>query len=45
MTAPKINDVLNNKAPEEKEVKQTPQSIINSESISVRITHEKSGTE
>jgi hypothetical protein len=41
MTAPKINEMLNNQAPKEKEVKKTPQSIINSEPI----THEKSDRE
>jgi hypothetical protein len=57
MTAPKINEVLNNQAPKkhevlndqaptkEKEVEKTPQSITNSESVSVSINHGKTDTE
>jgi hypothetical protein len=44
MTASKINEMLNNQALKEKEMKKTSQPIIKSESVSVSITHEKSGT-
>ncbi len=45
LTAPEIIEVLNNQAPKEKEVEKTPQLTTNSESISVPITHGKSGME
>jgi hypothetical protein len=43
MTAP--NEMLNNQAPKEKEMKKTPQPITNSESVSIPITRGKSDRE
>ncbi len=45
MTAPKINEMLIDQAPKEKEVEKTPQPTTNSESVSVSINHEKSDKE
>jgi hypothetical protein len=45
MTVSKKIEMLNNQTSKEKEMKKTSQSIINSESVSVSITHEKSDTE